>query len=205
MRNKEKQLATTLSIWCGFLISLGALAYLLVGGPLGAILFSFGLITVTHTGRRCLYTGWVGICNFSNKEGWGRLFLMLFWNTIGVCLGALLTLAMNVDVQQAATTIVENRLEMSHLEILSKSLVTGVIMHCCVWMAIYKQTVVPILIGVPLFILCGLPHCIADVFYYSIYTYFNWDITVIVPWVISIMGNTIGCNLPGFFNDDLYN
>lgn len=197
---KHLNISTTLSLWCGFLISLGALAYLVVGGPLGALLFAFGLISVINTGKRNLYTGWVGICNFGSWGGWGTLIAMLTLNAMGVLIGVLLTCGTGIDIMEPVANIIDARYEASWLEIVSKSIYTGIIMHICVWMALYKQTFIPTLIGVPLFILCGFPHCIADVFYYGVYLCCDWDMNVLWPWFLSIVGNTIGCNIPALID-----
>lgn len=194
---------SSLSIWCGFLISVGALSYVIVGGPIGALLFSFGLITVINTGKRNLYTGWVGICDFKSKQDWIKLFKMLIWNAVGVFLGCVLTLLSNIDIQDTVTTIVEGRLNTSLISILTRSIYTGVIMHVCVWMAIHKQTIIPTLIGVPLFILCGLPHCIADIFYYGMSLKLGWDWHIPCVWLTSVVGNTIGCKIPSIFNKEM--
>lgn len=127
---------------------------------------------------------------------------MLSWNVVGVFLGCTLTLLSNIDVKDTVTTIVEGRLNIPLISIFTRSIYTGVIMHLCVWMAIYKKTIIPTLIGVPLFILCGLPHCIADVFYYGL-TLKHYGLSVLVPWIVSVLGNTLGCKLPSIFSKDM--
>ena len=197
-----------LSIWCGMLIGIGALAYLTVGGILGAILFAFGLMAVICTGKRNLYTGWIGICNFRAIEGWSRLFSMLLLNSIGVAFVAGLVYCTDINLLDRTNEIVNIRLNSTHLSLFCKSILTGIIMHVCVCCAIHKNTFIPTLIGVPLFILCGLPHCIADVFYYTYYVINNGHIEHILPvlvsWTVSIVGNTVGCNIPRLIDTDIY-
>ena len=58
-----------------------------------------------------------------------------------------------------------------------------------------------LLFGVPLFINCGFPHCLADAFYYMAtplsYTVAHLvDILVLYPCLVA--GNFIGCNLYRF-------
>ena len=49
-----------LSIIAGILIALGGVAYLQIGGPVGAVLFSIGLLTILHF--KCeLFTGKAGL------------------------------------------------------------------------------------------------------------------------------------------------
>ena len=79
------------------------------------------------------------------------------------------------------------------------SIGTGVI----VTLALYgsrKGNYLPLLYGVPVFIMCGLPHCIADAFYYWA-AILNGDFAM---WMVgaclcSVVGNWIGCNLPRWF------
>ena len=54
--------------------------------------------------------------------------------------------------------------------------------------------------GVPVFILCGLPHCVADAFYYALALFCGkaeWGL--LTAWLWAIAGNYIGCNLPRWF------
>jgi formate/nitrite transporter FocA (FNT family) len=56
----------------------------------------------------------------------------------------------------------------------------------------------PLLLGVPLFILCGFPHCIADAFYYLSCPYtilWNYKWIILVNYIFIVIGNFIGCNL----------
>lgn len=186
------------------LIGIGALACMVTGGVLGAVLFSFGLVSVICTGKRNLYTGWVGVCDFKTAAGWRKLFAMLLLNSVGVALVATLAWIADVDIAASVDAIVEKRLQSSYLGLFCKSVITGIIMHICVWCAIHKATFIPTLLGVPLFILCGLPHCIADVFYYTTsVANGNADIALLLPWVVSIAGNTVGCNVPRLMDKDM--
>lgn len=204
---KDYLKSTLLQIWCGFLISLGFMAYLIVGSTIdpfiGAILFAFGLISIVHTGQLNLYTGWVGYCNFRNVHDWIKLISMLVFNVLGSILGLVLFATSSFDDFLSISMILEDRAHLPLYSIMVRSILTGVIMHVCVWIARKKSTCIPILLGVPLFILCGLPHCIADAFYYPMTAVCFKDVSILVPWLISIVGNTIGCNIPRIINDEL--
>jgi formate/nitrite transporter FocA (FNT family) len=64
-----------------------------------------------------------------------------------------------------------------------------------------KGNNLPLLFGIPLFINCGFPHCIADAFYYLCvpfdFLYANMS-AVLVFYVSIVIGNFIGCNLYRF-------
>lgn len=56
----------------------------------------------------------------------------------------------------------------------------------------------PLFFGVPLFIMCGFPHCVADAFYYCCASadYITSNIGAIIAFYLSIVaGNFVGCNL----------
>ena len=63
-----------------------------------------------------------------------------------------------------------------------------------------EKNYLPLLFGVPVFILCGLPHCVADAFYYAL-ALLNGRLTstLLMAWLWAIIGNYIGCNLPRIF------
>ena len=56
----------------------------------------------------------------------------------------------------------------------------------------------PLLVGVPLFINCGFPHCVADSFYglCTPLSFLRENVGQLIPFYLAIMtGNFIGCNL----------
>jgi formate/nitrite transporter FocA (FNT family) len=59
-----------------------------------------------------------------------------------------------------------------------------------------KGKVLPMVLGVPVFILCGFAHSIADAFYFLVCPL---DIvlqhTVLVVYLSEVFGNFVGCNL----------
>lgn len=177
------------SILGGILISLGGFVYLSAGIPIvGAILFAFGLITVISSGSN-LFTGKSGFCN--NWKDYGKLILILLLNVVG-CL-MIGYVAKHMDV----TPIIEARLGNDLISILLLSICTGMIMTISVGYG-KQDFLLPLLFGVPLFILCGMPHCIADAFYYSVYFWQNlsFDMNLLWIWLVSIGGNFVGCILP---------
>lgn len=181
------------SVWCGMLIGLGGLGNLIVGGIPGALLFAFGLCSVVLSGNMCLYTGWAGRFDFRSGKEWVNLLVMLLLNGVGCAIVAYIASKTTAD----CSSIVQSRTTSPLLDVGLKAVLTGVIMHVCVWAYKMKQTFVPILIGVPLFILCGLPHCVADIFYYALDMVRNGaNCEVILPWVVSVVGNLVGCNVP---------
>lgn len=163
------------------------------GTAVGAILFSFGLLTVVGY-RLKLFTGTAG---FIRRGEWGELFLILLGNIAGCLCVALLSRVSPMEIQQAAQKILQLRLDTGPLCCGLLAIGCGFIMTTAVQFARQKQFL-PLLFGVPLFILCGFPHCVADVFYFlcvPVQYLFSNILSVICVYVSIVAGNIIGCNL----------
>ena len=53
--------------------------------------------------------------------------------------------------------------------------------------------------------MCGLPHSIADAFYYCVaILQGDFESWMILTWVWSVIGNYIGCNFPRWFMGDKF-
>ena len=163
------------------------------GSLVGAVLFSFGLLTVVGYKLK-LYTGTAG---FIKKNEIGDLFLILLGNIIGCLCIALLTRMSPLDIQSAAQKVLEVRMGNGTLRCGLLAIGCGFIMTTAVQFARQGQYL-PLLFGVPLFIVCGFPHCVADAFYFLcvpfafIKAHF-W--AVIGLYICLVLGNLVGCNL----------
>ena len=186
-----------MSVFAGLLIGIAGLVYLRVGGLSGAVLFAFGLLCVVMCGAQ-LYTGKAGYLPYREMP---RLVLMLLGNAVGCLLAALIaryctgdTLFANLD------GILSARLTASWHGLTVTSIGTGMIMTLAVYGA-RRGHYLPLLFGVPLFINCGFPHCLADAFYYLTvpvaYTGAHLaELVILYPCLI--IGNFVGCNLYRF-------
>lgn len=191
---------TKRSICAGLLIGCGAFVYSMVGGVAGAVLFAFGLFGVLY-GKWALYTGYAGSFAWREAKDWGRLFYILVGNWVGVMAVALIASASSEgaieQLNGTVSKIIADRTTAEWWRILVRAIGTGFIMEIAVrygrenkWMTV--------LLGVPTFILCGLPHCVADIFYYGIdwLTADGCATAYIIPWFSAVAGNLIGCNIP---------
>ena len=187
------------SIFAGIAIGTAGFGFLASGlqssyGSLaGAVLFSFGLLTVVGYKLK-LYTGTAG---FICKKEIVDLFLILAGNIIGCMCMALLTRLSPLDIQAAAQKVLELRLDTGALKCGLLAIGCGFIMTTAVQFARQGQYL-PLLFGVPLFIVCGFPHCVAAAFYFLcvpvafIKAHF-WS--VILLYSCLVLGNLAGCNL----------
>ena len=174
----------------GILIGLGAAGYLAVGGIPGAIIFAFGLIGVVLTGTP-LYTGKAGVLKLN--ESW-TLIRIWFWNVIGCILIGLLVKYAGSDTSiTSAMTIVDSRFEAGWIKSLLRSIGCGLIIDLSVYQFRKSGSLIPILFGVPLFILCGFYHSIADVVYLT--ASWRWSPEICWYYPVIVIGNYIGCNI----------
>lgn len=177
----------------GAFISLGGYIYLTVGGPLGAVLFSIGLLSVVHFGA-FLYTG--KIREFSQVSAL-RLLSILGLNIIGCILMALI-FHPNEDVTATAENIVRFRTELDLWSAFGRAVGCGIIMTAAVSAAKEKNNYWPLLIGVPGFILAGFIHSIADAFYISV-AFRVLSLKVVGMWAVAVVGNFVGGLIPVWF------
>lgn len=181
------------SFLAGVCIGIAGYGYLAEKSIIGAVLFAFGLLTVVHYGLR-LYTGTAG---FIKRGETLQLLYILLGNLLGCLAVALMVRCSLMPLQTTAQAILEGRLAMGALRGGVLSIGCGFIMTTAVTFARKGQNL-PLLFGVPLFIMCGFPHCVADAFYYMCVPLDFWasHLWQIIPFYLSIvLGNFIGCNL----------
>ena len=181
------------AIMAGICIGIAGFGYLAVGGIVGAVTFAFGLLAVVHY-RLKLYTGTAG---FFVKGELLQLCTILAMNIVGCLLVALMARMSPMPLQEAAQHILEGRLNAGIVQSGVLAIGCGFIMTTAVkWGR--EGKFLPLLFGVPLFIICGFPHCVADAFYYLCvpveYLTANAG-QVLLLYVAIVLGNFIGCNL----------
>ena len=215
MANTYKMSANTFrsSILSGIAVGIAGWGYLACRSKglevLGAVLFSFGLLTVVNYKLK-LYTGTAGFVDLRDDAGRcrffraiGELLFILMGNIVGCMFVALLLRCspMNLTWEQAQP-ILESRLALGPLKAGMLAIGCGFIMTTVVTFARQGKPLA-LLFGVPLFIYCGFPHCLADAFYYLTvpvsYTGAHLaELAVLYPSLV--IGNFIGCNLYRFMN-----
>ncbi len=181
-----------LSVLAGICISIGCVVNLRVGGVAGAVLFAFGLTTVVYYGLK-LYTGTAG---FIRRTGdWTMLSLVLLGNIIGCLLTAWLIAYAQPDCIEPASKILAGRLAKGPFACFLLAIGCGFIMTTAVEFA-RKGKMLPLLLGVPVFILCGFAHSIADAFYFLISPSEQvLQVSVLIVYLCEVLGNFVGCNL----------
>ena len=174
----------------GLCISVGCVVNLRVGGVAGAVLFSFGLLAVLHYKLK-LYTGTAGFIRV--RGDWSMLVAVLLGNIIacGVCACAM-TYA-QPDIIAPDMAIVGSRLAKDPLACFLLAIGCGFIMTTAVQFG-REGKFLPLLFGVPVFILCGFTHSVADAFYFLAVPQMI-SIQLLAIYLMEVLGNFIGCNL----------
>lgn len=180
------------AVLAGLCISIGCIVNLRVGGIGGAVLFAFGLTTVVFYGLK-LYTGTAG---FIRRHGdWTMLATVLAGNIVGTALTALAIEYAQPDCIAPACAIVGSRMEKGIIACGLLAVGCGFIMTTAV-QAAREGKMLPLLLGVPVFILCGFTHSIADAFYFTLAALdCTPDPMLIAIYAAEVAGNFIGCNL----------
>lgn len=184
------------AIFAGIYIGTAGFGYLTAGiqsfGSLfGSILFALGLLAIVGY-RLKLFTGTAG---FIKRDEVGTLAIILIGNIIGCFLMGLITRVspMSDAIQVAATNILNTRISTGVIGCGILAIGCGILMTTAVTFARQKNFI-PLLLSVPLFIVCGFPHCVADAFYYLTIPN-SWTVELIGIYLSTVLGNTIGCNL----------
>ena len=182
------------AILAGICIALGGAVFLKAGGIIGAVLFSFGLLTVVHYKLK-LYTGTAGFIEVNKSDEWVRLVVILLGNIVGCFLMSLIVKETASDSVLAANGIIQKRLEIGPIGCGLLAICCGFIMTTAVQFG-REGKFLPLLFGVPLFIMSGFTHSIADAFYFLCNPLsVVGSIDVLTIYICEVIGNFIGCNL----------
>lgn len=199
-----------LGILAGMAIGLGGFLNLLMIycnlKYLGGFLFSIGLFTVCFFGLH-LYTGRVGYVSDNDRKYGISLALMYLGNVIGaVGFGYLLRLtgiATDGILKDVANTVASNKIiavdggvGQSALKMIIFSFFCGIMVFLAV--DIFKKSknwfikVGGLVICVALFVICGMEHCIADMFYFAINNSYASFLPCLLAILLATAGNSLG-------------
>lgn len=185
---------TVSGIFAGTMISIGGTVFLSLAGTnkiIGAFFFSVALLCICMQGYS-LYTGKIGfILSNHSREAMGVLWFGLLGNIIAtVCFGLALGYAIP-GIVEAAGPICESKLDQQWLQTFIRAVFCGMLMYQAV--SIYKnqgRNISGILFCIPVFILSGFEHSIANMFYFAAARSFSLEVAVYI--LIVILGNSLG-------------
>ena len=187
-----------LSILSGLMIAVGGTIYLscIAKGwtPFGAVLFAAGLYTICVYGFN-LYTGKVGYIayNFKDVNYIGLVILILIFNLITTYLLGIVCAYAFPAIVEPAKKIYEAKLAAPLLRLLITGIFCGLLMFLAVdtWK---KGSPFGCFIYIPVFIISGFDHSIANSFYNGVANGFADAFTMQNALVVItvVIGNAIG-------------
>ena len=178
-------------VLAGVMVSIGGTVLLSVDNRYaGAVLFCIALLAICYFGFN-LYTGKVGfLWDNHDAEALSMAFLGLAGNFLGTLLAGWLIAAALPQLRDAALTACEKRLTQLPVQTVIRGFFCGVLMYTAVWIYREKKTALGILFCIPVFILAGFEHSIADMFYFSLAGLFTPRAALFI--LLVVLGNSLG-------------
>ncbi len=158
------------SIFAGLAISIGATVYMACQSKLlGAFLFTFGLMLICVADLN-LYTGKIGyVFESKNKP---NIFVVWLGNLLGTVLGGLLIRLAKPDLHEVAAAMIAKKFDMNLLQIFILATFCGVLMYVAVnnfkTNSCDFSKYIGLFVCVPLFIISGFEHSIANMVYCTV-------------------------------------
>ena len=185
--NMKRELYNTfvLAVLAGIMIGFGGVIYLMCANKMvGALLFSFGLLTIVCQGF-ALYTGRVG---YFREYGWASILTTIAGNFVGTWL-----IARGFALSRHAVdiaSVVAPKLADSSLSIFLLSVGCGTMMYLAVDSFRKSKSWLFVVMPIVIFILSGFEHSIANMFYLSLAGEWGGDAVRIT--LIALVGNAVG-------------
>lgn len=178
-------------IKAGIMIAIGGSVFLACESKVvGAVLFTVALLAICLKGYN-LYTG--KICYIPEKhdgEAIKQLLLGFLGNAVStIPLGFAIGYA-NPKIFEAGKVLCEAKLLQDPFQTLIRAFFCGVLIYIAVSTYREKNTIAGIVFCIPVFILSGFEHSIANMFYFGAAK--NIEISAVIYLAIVVIGNSIG-------------
>ena len=181
-------------ILAGIMISIGGSVFLACSGEsriAGAFFFTIALLCICIKGYS-LYTGKIG---FIPEKHDREAFSILLWGLLG---NVIATVVCGIAVRYAipnlgvvAEAVCAGKLTQAWWQTLIRGIFCGILMYMAVSIYRDKHTISGILFCVPVFILAGFEHSIANMFYFAVAGEF-FTVGGLIYLAIVVLGNSIG-------------
>lgn len=180
-----------LSICAGILIAIGGSVFLSCENRYaGAVLFSVALLCICYRGYY-LYTGKIGYAvSEHTKRDIVSLAVGLAGNLFTAYSLGLILSVMIPALRTSAGNICTAKLAMTMPSVFVRALFCGLLMYLAVSIYRDKNSVLGIIFCVPVFILSGFEHSIADAFYFGAAGVFGWRFLLFTA--AAVAGNSLG-------------
>ena len=155
-------------ISAGIMVSIGGCVFLSCENKvIGAVMFSVALLVICFKGFS-LYTGKIGyIPEKHGKEEFSILLLGLLGNLIATVLCGFLIRAALPNLGSSALSVCTAKLTQTASSTFVRGVFCGILMYSAVSIYRESRSIAGIVFCVPVFILSGFEHSIADMFYFA--------------------------------------
>ncbi len=162
---QEKKVGILLkAVYAGFMIGIGGMIYLSVENKIiGALLFSFGLLTIVVQGFY-LYTGKIGFVTKIKELMY--IGIIILGNYVGTLLAAGIARAASLGVD--STKLAQVKLGKGPGQVFLLSVFCGVLMYLAIDSYQKANHFLFVIAPVMIFILCGFEHSVANMFYFHL-------------------------------------
>ncbi len=177
------------AISAAMMISIASYCNLICGNKyVGAVLFAFGLIAVCRYSMS-LFTGMAGYIVKNNALEFTVVTVVncVFAFGFGV-LGSF-----NPAVKEKAIEVCTTKLSNNLLWLFVSAIFCGILIYLGVDIFKKHGTYIGIIFSIPVFVLCGFDHTVADLFYYGAAGNYNVADLLVLP--VLIVGNLVGSNI----------
>ena len=179
------------AVSAGIMIAIGGSVFLSCDSKyVGAVLFSVALLCICYLGYY-LFTGKIGyLADDFSKNNIFNLCVGLAFNLIVTFLLGMLISFVFPALLEKAYIMCTAKLEQTFFVTFIRAIFCGVLMYTAVEIFKEKKTPLGIIFCIPVFILCGFEHSIADMFYFGASGIF--EARIITFELAAVLGNTVG-------------
>lgn len=179
------------SLCAGILIAIGGTVFLSCENKtVGAVFFSVALLCICYKAYY-LFTGKIGYIAEQHKgQDFLSLAVGLFGNLAATFLLGMLLRTVLPNIGARAAEMCTDKLAQYPLHTFVRGFFCGILMYLAVSIYKEKNSVLGVLFCVPVFILCGFEHSIADMFYLGVSGIF--ELRTVLFMALVIAGNTLG-------------
>ncbi len=198
-KNKPAERKPVSPVLSAFILAIAAGIFIGIGGTVllslenrivGSILFSVALLSICMLGLY-LFTGKVGyLVNSHAPTDIFSVIAGLLGNAVGCWLAAAGVRICRPSVIEAAKALVASKLQKDAAYAVIAGIFCGILMYTAVQIFKEKNSTAGVFFCVPVFILAGFEHSIADMFYFFCAGEYSMDMVVFL--LLVVLGNAVG-------------
>lgn len=179
------------AVYAGFMIGVGGMIYLSAENKtVGAVLFSFGLLTIVTQGF-FLYTGKIGFVKKVHELL--DMLVIVAGNYFGTLLAAWMAKLAQLNI--SSVQLVQNKLSRPLPAVFFLSVLCGVMMYLAIDNYRKNKHIALIMFPVVIFILAGFEHSVANMFYFHLAG--EYGIKAFGYLFVMVIGNGVGAKVFG--------